>query len=91
MTANSLTTRSTGHTHRNDVLGCHDRSVRRHRDNRVEIAGGQRIGEITQVIREKRADQREICAQRRLDKVGLSIHFDPLLAFLDHRADPRSA
>ena len=49
-----------------DVLGFNDHRVGRHGDYRIEIARGERVAEIADVVGEKRVYQREIGAQRGL-------------------------
>src|SRR5262245_39231187 len=74
---------------RNDVVRRHDGGVRGHGHDRVEVARGQRVGEVAQIVGEKRMDEREIRAQRRLEQIILPLDLDPLLALLDDGADAR--
>ena len=64
-----------------------DDGVGGHRHDRIEIARGQRIGEVAEIVGEEGMHQREIGAQRGLEQVRLAVDLDPLLAFLDQRAD----
>ena len=48
----------------------------RHRDHRIEIARRQRVGEISQIVGEKRLQQREVGAQRFLEQDTRAIDFD---------------
>ena len=58
------------HAHRHDVLGVDDDGVGRHRDHRIEVARGERVGQVADVVGEERLHQREVGAQRRLQQVG---------------------
>ena len=71
----------------NDVLGGRDHRVARHRYDRVVVARCQRVGEVAEVVGEKRVHQREVGAQRDLDEIGPAVHLDRLLAFLDFGAN----
>src|ERR1700731_649039 len=51
------------YTHRHDMVRGHDDSVRRHGDERIEIACSKRVGQIAYIVGEKRMNQREIGAQ----------------------------
>src|SRR3974390_2928625 len=73
----------------NDMLGCDNGGARRHGDDRIEITCGQGIGAVAKIVGKKCANQGEICVQRRLDQISLTVRFDPLFAFLDDRADAR--
>src|SRR3974390_1130059 len=70
-----------------DMFGCDNGGARRHGDDRIKISRGQGIGEIAKIVGKECANQGEVCVQRRLDQISLSVRFDPLLAFLDDRAD----
>ena len=72
---------------RNDVLGCDNDRIGRHRHHGIEVASGQRIGEIAKVVGQKCVDQRKIRAKRRLEQEVLAVNLDLALAFLDNRAD----
>src|SRR5215469_13722658 len=69
-----------------DIVGASDDGICCHCDHWIEVPRGQRITKIAQIIGEKCLHQREICAQRRLEDVGLSIHLDLPLALLDDSA-----
>src|SRR3954470_12803925 len=75
-------------TNRHDVIGTGDNTVSRHRDKRIEVAGGQHIGKIAEVIGHECVDQREIRLQRKLDQISRAVDFELLLAVLDDRANP---
>jgi len=51
----------------NDILGRDDHGVSGHRHHRVEVARGQHVGEVTEIIGKESVDQREIRMQRCLD------------------------
>src|SRR5262245_10980973 len=72
---------------RHDVVRRYDHGVRGHGHDRIEVARGQRVGEVAEIVGQKRVDQREIRAQRRLEQIALSLDLDPLLALLDDGAD----
>ena len=74
---------------RNDVLRSHDHGVGRHRHHRVEVAGGQHIGEIAEVIGQKGVNKRELSAERGLQQVRLAVDLDLALAFGNQCADAR--
>src|SRR6516225_291764 len=75
------------HAHRDDMLGVHDHGVGGHRDDRIEIARGERVGEIAEVIRKKCLEEREVGPQWGLQQIVLPVHLDLALAFLDDGAD----
>ena len=72
---------------RHDLIGLGDDAIRGESHDRIEIGGGQPIGEIAVVIRLMRAQQREIGAKRLLQQKRLAVDFDDLLALRDDRAD----
>ncbi len=72
---------------RDDVVGLDDHGIGGHRDHRVEIARGQRVREVAEVVGEERVDEREVRAQCGLDEVILAAHVDLLLALLDDGTD----
>ena len=74
-------------TDRDDVVDAGDHGVGRHGDYRVEIARGERVTEIAEIIRDESVHQRIIGAQRDFEQIGLSVHLDALFAVLDRRAD----
>src|SRR5215468_5491933 len=74
-------------TYGDDVLGCDDRGLARHGNDRIEITRSQYVGKIAKIVGEKCTDQSKIGSQRRLNQVGLSVHVDFLLSFFDDRAD----
>ena len=53
---------------RHDVLRRDDDGIGRHRHDRIEIARGQRVGEIAEIVGQKGVDQREFGAQRGLEQ-----------------------
>src|SRR6187551_2633221 len=69
--------------YRNNVVGAGNDSVGSHRDDRVEIAGGQRVTQIADIIGQESLHQREVGPQRGLKQIGLSSDFNLLLAVLD--------
>src|SRR3981081_1719740 len=71
----------------NDMLGCDNDRIGCHGHDRIEVAGRQRIGEIAEVVGQKRVDQRKIRAKSRLEQEALAVDLDLALAFLDNRAD----
>src|SRR5215510_2766990 len=79
------------HPHRHDVIrGCNHR-VTGHRDHGVEIAGGERVGKIANVIGEKCMDEREVGLQCGLDQIALSVDIDLPLPLLDNGANSRGS
>src|SRR4029079_18540272 len=44
----------------NDVVGGDDHGIGGHGDHRIEVATGQRVGEIAQVVGHEGMDQREV-------------------------------
>src|SRR5262245_752915 len=52
------------HPHGNDVLGTSNNGFGSHRNHGVEIAGGQRIAQIAEIIGKKGLHQRIVRAQR---------------------------
>src|SRR3954451_11148140 len=73
---------------RDDVVGCRDYGVRRHRHHWIEIPRGQRVSEIAEVVSEKRMHQREVCANREFYQVSATICLDSLLVSLNFGAYP---
>ena len=53
------------HSDRHDVLGSGNDRVGSHRDHWVEIASGQGVAQVAQIVSKERLDEREIGAQRR--------------------------
>src|SRR5262249_33862127 len=75
------------HAHRHDMIqGCNDRTPG-HRNHRIEIAGGKRVGEITDVIGEKCMDEREVGLQCGLEQIALSVDINLALPLLDNGAN----
>ena len=64
-----------------------DDGLGRHRDHRIEIARGQRVAQIAEIIGEECLHQREVGAERDFEQIALAVHLDALLAGLDRRAD----
>ena len=58
---------------RNDVLGANHDGFGSHRHHRIEIASGQRIAQITEIVGKKSLQQRKIRAQRGLDQIALPV------------------
>ena len=75
------------HADRNDVVGAGDDGVGGHRDDRIEIAGCQRIAQIAEIVGQESLHEREVGAERGFKQIALSIDFDALLAVLDRRSD----
>jgi len=44
-----------------DVVGGRDHGVRCHRDDRIEIARGERVGEVARIVGEKGVNERKVC------------------------------
>src|SRR5512140_2101300 len=51
-----------GDADRHDMLRRHDHGIRRHGHDRIEIACGERVGEVAEVIGEEGVDQRKLRA-----------------------------
>ena len=75
------------HADRDDVFGRHDDRVGGRSNHGIEIATGQRIGEIAEIVREERTDECEIRAQRNFQQEFLAVDRELLLAGLDDGAD----
>ena len=75
------------HADRNDVFGRDNHRVGRHRHHRIKVTSGEHIGQVAEVIGNKRMDKREIRAHRGLEQEGLPIELDMLLALLDDCPD----
>ena len=73
--------------HRHNVLGCHDRRIRRHRNDRIEVSRSQDVREVPEIVGKERIDQREVGVQCRLKQIAFPVDFDFLLAFLNNGAD----
>jgi hypothetical protein len=73
---------------RNDMLRAHDHRLGRHHHKRIEIAGGERVAEIPEIVGEKSLYQRKIGKQRHFKQIGIAIHVDSFLPLFDRRADP---
>ena len=69
------------------MLRRYDHGIGRHRHDRIEIARGQRVGEVAEVVRQKGMDQGEFRPQRGLEQKRLSVDLDLALAFGDRGAD----
>ena len=70
-----------------DVLRRYDHGIGRHRHDRVEIACGQRVGEVAEVICQKGVDQGELRPQCGLEQKRRSVYLDLALAFGHRGAD----
>src|SRR5439155_9697330 len=55
----------------------------------IEIAPGERIGQIAEIVSEERTDQREVRAQGNFQQELFTVDRKLLLAVLDDRADAR--
>ena len=75
------------HADRNDVIGAGDNSFRGHRDYRIVITGGERVAEISEIIRQKRLHEREVRTKRGFEQIAFSSDFDALLASLNRGPD----
>ena len=53
-------------TYRHNMFRCDNGCLTSHRDDRVKISRGQRVGKIAEIVGEKCTDQREVGAQGRL-------------------------
>src|SRR5579883_2287867 len=67
----------------NDVLGGYDHRVGRHRHHGIEVARGQRVSQIAEIVGQEGVDQREVRVQRGLDQIGFAVDLKPRLAVLD--------
>jgi hypothetical protein len=67
------------------IRGGNDRAAG-HRNHRIEIAGGQGIGEIAHVIGEECMDEREVRLQCGLEQIALSVDINLALPLLDNGA-----
>src|SRR4051794_16584486 len=79
-----------GRNHANgyDVIGArHDRCTG-HRHDGIEVARGQPIGEVAEVVGEERVNQREVSTKRDFNKKNPAIYVDLLLALFNLGADP---
>src|SRR6185295_20034019 len=70
-----------------DMLRRYDHGICRHRHDRIEIARGQRVGEVAEVIRQEGMDQGELRPQRGLEQKHRSVYLDLALAFGHRGAD----
>ena len=55
-------------TYRHNVFGCDNGCLTSHRDDRVEISRGQRVGKVAEIVGEKCTDKRKVGAQGRLSR-----------------------
>ena len=76
-------------SYRHDVLGRDNGRVRGHCDDRIKVPRCQSVGEITEVVGEKGADQCKLCMKGGFDQVGLPVDLNLLLALFDDRTDAR--
>ena len=65
----------------------HDHGVGRHRHDGIEVARGQRVGEVAEVICQKCVNQGELRPQRGFEQKRLSVYLDLALAFRHQGAD----
>src|SRR6516225_6655014 len=75
------------HADRDNVIRVRYDDVACHSDHRIEVACGQRIGEVAQVVRQEGMDQCEVCVQCRFQQIRLSTDLDAALVFLDDGSD----
>src|SRR5262245_14421132 len=75
------------HTDGHDIVGTGDHSPGGHSDYRIEIASGQRIAQIAQIVGDERLHQGKVRSERDLEQIGFSCHLDTLLADLDRGAN----
>jgi hypothetical protein len=75
------------HADRDDVVRTDNDRVGRHRDHRIEIAGRQRVAQVSQVIGQECLHQRKVGAQRGFEQIAFAVQIDPLLAGLHRRPD----
>src|SRR5437588_12182502 len=73
--------------HGHDVFRRYDHGVCRHGHDRVEIACGQHVGEVAEVIGQKGVNQGKLRPQRGFEQKLLSVDLDLALAFSDQSAD----
>ena len=73
--------------HGHDVFCRYDHGVRRHGHDRVEIACGQHVGEVAEVIGQKGVNQGKLRPQRGFEQKLLSVDLDLALAFSNQSAD----
>jgi hypothetical protein len=73
------------HPGRDDMIGVRDHGLARHRDRRIEIARGQRVGEVAEVIDQERMGEGEIRARSR--RGAAFVHFYAPLVLLDDHSD----
>ena len=74
------------HADGHDMLGVDDDGRGGHRDYRIEVARGQHIGEVAEVVGEKRLDQREVRSEWKLEQVLATADVDLALPLLDDGA-----
>jgi hypothetical protein len=72
---------------RNDVFGGDDHGIGGHRHDGIEVARGQRIGKVAEIIGQEGMDKGEVRAEGRLQQKRLAIDVEAPLAFLDDGAD----
>src|ERR1700756_3534825 len=66
-----------------DMLRCYDHGVGGHCHDRIEVARGQCVAEIAEVIGEEGVNQRELRTQCGLEQERLAVDVDLALAFGD--------
>src|SRR5579864_283351 len=72
---------------RHDVISvCYDRRAS-HGNHRIEVAGGQGIREIPDVVREEGVHQSEVRAKRGFNEVWFAVNFYALLVLFDNGAE----
>ena len=74
------------HADGNDVVSAGDDGSGGHCDHRIEVAGGEGVAEVAQIVGEERLQQGKVGAQAGLQEIGLAVDLDALLAVLDRRA-----
>src|SRR3954469_21166845 len=73
---------------RHDVVCPDEDRVSCHGHQRIEVPSRECIGEITEVVAEKRVHERKVGPQRGLKQIRPADDLDRAFAGLDHRADP---
>src|SRR3954454_24504207 len=73
---------------RHDIVCRDEDRISRHGHQRIEVPPCEGVGEITEVVAEKRVHERKVGPQRGLKQIRPAVDLDPAFAVLDHRADP---
>ena len=72
---------------RDDVLRTDDNRVGSHRDHWIEIARGERVTQVAEIVGKEGLHESEVGAQRRFEQIALPLYLDLLLSSLHGRAE----